>query len=212
MGRIYKEFMKGIFKENPIFVLCLGLCPALATSSSVKNAIGMGLSTTVVLLASNVTVAMLVGLLRMFGETFFNKVQKIRIPLFIVVIASFVTVVDFALKGYFPVLSKDLGLFIPLIVVNCVILGRAEAFASKNNMFFSFIDGLGMGLGFTLALMLLGGIRELLGAGQIMGLTVFSQNFKPAIIFVLAPGAFLTIGLVMGFFRYLSNLKAKRNS
>lgn len=212
MGRIYKEFMKGIFKENPIFVLCLGLCPALATSSSVKNAIGMGLSTTVVLLASNVTVAILVSLLRLFGEAFFDKIHKIRIPLFIVVIASFVTVVDFVLKGYFPVLSKDLGLFIPLIVVNCLILGRAEAFASKNNVFYSFVDGLVMGLGFTLALMLLGGIRELLGAGQIMGLSVFSQNFKPAIIFVLAPGAFLTVGLVMGFFRYLSNLRAKRNS
>ena len=208
---LMQEFLKGIIKENPILCLCLGLCPALATSTSVKNAIGMGLSTTAVLLASNLTVSILVKILKSIGdEEYFAKIQKIRIPLFIVIIASFVTMVDFILKGYFPGLSKELGLFVSLIVVNCIILGRAEAYASKNNLAFSFVDGLGMGLGFTLGLTLLGGIRELLGSGKIAGLSVFGPQFKPAIIFVLAPGAFLTIGLVMGFFRYIANLRSNK--
>ena len=207
---VIKEFIKGFVKENPIFSLYLGLCPALATSSSVKNSLGMGLSTTAVLIASNITISLLIAILKMsLSDDFFTKIQKIRIPMFIVVIASFVTVVDFVLKGYFPSLSKELGLFVPLIVVNCIILGRAEAFASKNNMFLSLIDGLGMGLGFTLSLTLLGAVREILGAGQFMGLSVFGENFKPAIIFVLAPGAFLTIGFIMGFFHHISALRKK---
>ncbi|MCD6459981.1 electron transport complex subunit RsxE [bacterium] len=207
---ITAEFFKGFIRENPIFCLYLGLCPALATSSSVKNALGMGLSTTAVLIASNITISMLISILRLtLNDNFFNKIQQIRIPMFIVVIASFVTVVDFVLKGYFPALSKELGLFVPLIVVNCIILGRAEAFASKNNVVLSFVDALGMGLGFTLSLSLLGTVREILGAGQFMGLSVFGENFKPAIIFVLAPGAFLTIGFLMGFFHHISSLHKK---
>lgn len=208
---IVHEFTKGLIQENPIFALCLGLCPALATSTSVKNALGMGLSTTAVLLASNITISLLTSLLRAFSsEQFYQKIQKIRIPVYIVVIASFVTMVDFVLKGYFPALSKELGLFVPLIVVNCIILGRAEAFASKHSFGISLIDGIGMGLGFTLALSLLGAVREVLGAGQIFGLSLFGTDFKPAIIFILAPGAFLTIGFLMGFFRYTASLRSKK--
>jgi len=209
---IKSEFFRGLIAENPIFSLCLGLCPSLATTTSVKNAIGMGLSTTAVLIASNITISVLVVIMKLIGNSeFFERIQKIRIPLFIVVIASFVTVVDFLLKGYFPDLSKELGLFIPLIVVNCIILGRAEVYASKNNAFFSLIDGLGMGLGFTVSLSLLGAIREICGSGKIFGLSLFGPAFKPAIIFVLAPGAFLTIGLVLGFFRHISALRATKN-
>ncbi|MDX9703133.1 MAG: RnfABCDGE type electron transport complex subunit E [Candidatus Auribacterota bacterium] len=207
------QFFKGIIQENPIFSLCLGLCPALATSTSVKNAIGMGLSTTAVLIASNMTISLITTTLRaVSGGMFYSKIQNIRIPLYIVVIASFVTMVDFILKGFFPVLSKELGLFVPLIVVNCIILGRAEAFASKRNIVFSLIDAIGMGLGFTLGLFLLGTVRELLGAGQFFGLSVFGKNFKPAIIFILAPGAFLTIGFIMGFFRHVNALRAKKGN
>ncbi len=210
---IASEFFKGFIRENPIFTLCLGLCPALATSTSVKNALGMGLSTTAVLIASNMTISLLTTILRgISSEIFYHKIQKVRIPLYIVVIASFVTMVDFTLKGYFPALSKDLGLFVPLIVVNCIILGRAEAFASKHNIGLSLIDGLGMGLGFTMGLSLLGAVRELLGAGQLLGLSVFGSNFKPAIIFILAPGAFLTIGFLMGFFRHIATLRSKRGN
>ncbi len=205
------ELYRGIITENPTFGLCLGMCPSLATTTSVKNAVGMGLSTTAVLIASNITISVLVHLMKQFSnDELFQRIQKIRIPLFIVVIASFVTVIDFVLKGYFPALSKELGLFIPLIVVNCIILGRAEVYASKNNVFYSFIDGLGMGLGFTGSLALLGAIREILGSGQILGLSLFGPAFKPAIIFVLAPGAFLTIGFVMGFFRYISSIRSKK--
>ncbi|RJP57634.1 MAG: electron transport complex subunit E [Candidatus Auribacter fodinae] len=204
--KVWKEFKKGFIHENPTFVLTLGLCPSLATSSSLKNALGMGLSTTAVLLASNITISLISLLVRRTNTT--EQVHKIRIPLYIVVIASFVTVVDFVMKGYFPALSKELGVFIPLIVVNCIILGRAEVFASKNSVLLSICDALGMGLGFTCALMLLASVRELIGAGQLFGLSVFGEGYKPALIFVLAPGAFLTIGLLMGLFKFIGSRKA----
>lgn len=208
--RTHKEFFKGIIRENPIFSLMLGLCPSLATSTSVKNAVGMGLCTFAVLCASNVTISLLALVVRLTKTE--EQVHKIRIPLYIVVIASFVTIVDLVMKGFFPDLSSSLGVFIPLIVVNCIILGRAEAFASKNNIWLSLCDAVGMGLGFTLALMMIAAVRELLGAGQLFGLSVFGDGFKPALIFILAPGAFLTIGLLMGLFRFLGRLRLKKES
>ncbi|MCP5462151.1 MAG: electron transport complex subunit RsxE [bacterium] len=207
LGEIYR----GLFKENPIFILNLGLCPALATSTSLKNSLGMGLSTTSVLLLSNVSISLLVVVFKLVGgQDVMKRIEKIRVPIYIVIIASFVSIVDMILKGYFPALAKELGLFIALIVVNCNILGRAETFASKNTLFASLMDAIGIGLGFTGALMLIGSIREILGAGQIMGLRIFGENFKPAIIFILAPGAFITIGLLMGFFRFLTLRREKR--
>ncbi len=188
-----KEFSKGLVKENPVFVMALGLCPTLAVTSSVQNAIGMGLAATFVLVFSNIIVSMIKNFIP----------SKIRIPAYIVVIASFVTIVDMVMNAYTPAIHKNLGLFIPLIVVNCIILGRAEAFASKNNVFSSILDGLGMGLGFTLALVVIGGIREILGAGQFLGYQVMPLSYKPVLVAILAPGAFLVMGLLMG----LMNLK-----
>ncbi len=187
-----KEITKGFIKENPVFVMALGLCPTLAVTTSVANAIGMGLAATFVLVCSNIIISLIKGVIP----------SKIRIPCYIVVIASFVTIVDMVMHAYAPGLHKNLGLFIPLIVVNCIILGRAEAFASKNNVFKSMLDGIGMGLGFTLALVVLGGIRELLGAGQFLGLSIpfFTDTYgkMPMLVAILAPGAFLTLGLLMG--------------
>lgn len=191
-----KEFTKGFIKENPVFVMALGLCPTLAVTSSVMNAIGMGLAATFVLVFSNI----FISLIRNFIP------DKIRIPAFIVVIASFVTIVDMVMAAYLAPLHKSLGLFIPLIVVNCIILGRAEAFASKNNVFKSILDGLGMGLGFTLALVVIGGIREILGAGQFFGISVLPSSYKPILVAILAPGAFFVMGLLMG----LMNMKKKK--
>jgi len=192
---LFQEFSKGFLKENPVFVMALGLCPTLAVTSSVENAIGMGLAATFVLVFSN----MIVSLIKNFIPS------KIRIPAYIVVIASFVTIVDMVMHAYVPAIHKNLGLFIPLIVVNCIILGRAEAFASKNTLLRSLIDGLGMGLGFTLALIVIGGIREVLGAGQFLGFSVLPETYKPVLVAILAPGAFLVMGLLMG----LMNLKKK---
>ena len=191
-----KEFTKGFVKENPVFVMALGLCPTLAVTTSVVNAIGMGLAATFVLVFSNMFISLIKNLIP----------SKIRIPAFIVVIASFVTIVDMVMHAYLPAIHKSLGLFIPLIVVNCIILGRAEAFASKNNVFNSILDGLGMGLGFTLALVIIGSIREILGAGQLLGFNVLPQTYKPMLIAILAPGAFIVMGLLMG----LMNLKKKK--
>jgi len=192
---LFQEFSKGFLKENPVFVMALGLCPTLAVTSSVENAIGMGLAATFVLVFSN----MIVSLIKNFIPS------KIRIPAYIVVIASFVTIVDMVMHAYVPAIHKNLGLFIPLIVVNCIILGRAEAFASKNTLLRSLIDALGMGLGFTLALIVIGGIREVLGAGQFLGFSVLPETYKPVLVAILAPGAFLVMGLLMG----LMNLKKK---
>jgi H+/Na+-translocating ferredoxin:NAD+ oxidoreductase subunit E len=193
---LFQEFTKGFVKENPVFIMALGLCPTLAVTSSVQNAIGMGLAATFVLVFSNVIISLIKNFIP----------SKIRIPAYIVVIASFVTIVDMVMHAYVPEIHKNLGLFIPLIVVNCIILGRAEAFASKNNLLRSLIDGLGMGLGFTLALVVIGGIREVLGAGQFLGYDVLPASYKPVLVAILAPGAFLVMGLLMG----LMNLKKNR--
>ncbi len=181
-----KQFWNGLIKENPTFVLMLGMCPTLATTTSAKNAVGMGLTTTVVLVLSNILISLL------------RKVipNKVRIPAFIVVIASFVTMVEFLLKAYLPGLNKSLGIYIPLIVVNCIILGRAEAFAYKNPVLLSMFDGLGMGLGFTLGLTSIGVFRELLGAGEIFGIRVMPASYEPLAIFVMAPGAFFVLALL----------------
>jgi Na+-translocating ferredoxin:NAD+ oxidoreductase subunit E len=189
--KLFSEFKKGISIENPTFQLLLGLCPTLAVSNSLRNGLGMGIAATLVLLGSNI----IVSAVRNFIPS------KIRIPCYIVIIATFVTMIELLLKAYFPVLDKALGIFVPLIVVNCIILGRAEAFASKNNMLYSAADALGMGLGFMLALTAISAIRELLGAGTLLGYQIFS-NWQPAIIMILPPGALLTLGFLIG----LSNL------
>lgn len=180
-----ENFTKGFFKENPILVLVLGACPTLATTSSSLNGIGMGLATTFVLVGSNVVISVLSKLIP----------DKVRIPAFIVVIASFVTIVDLLMQAYVPDLYKTLGIFIPLIVVNCIVLGRAEAFASKNTIFSSLIDGLGMGLGFTMALGLLGAVREVAGSGSIFGYKFIHGD--GILVFILAPGAFIALGYMI---------------
>ena len=189
-----QDFTRGIFAENPTFRLILGMCPTLAVSTSLINAIGMGAATTFVLLGSNI----LVSLFRKFIPS------NIRIPAFIVIIATFVTIVELIMQAYFPALNKSLGIFIPLIVVNCIILGRAEAFASKNPVFPSILDALGMGIGFTGALALLGATREILGAGTICGYHILGTGFNPVIIMILPPGAFIALGLFLGFFNSLA--------
>jgi electron transport complex protein RnfE len=205
------EFTKGIFKLNPIFVLLLGLCPTLAVSGRIVDAIGMGAAATFVLFSSNIVVSVLMrALRRTFSEDLFQKVQKVRIPLYIVIIASFVTIVDLTMQGHAPDLHKSLGIFVPLIVVNCIILGRAEAFASKKGVLRSILDALGLGLGFTLGLCLLALFREVLGAGKFFGYLVFGQRFKPVLIMALPPGAFLTLGLLMGWFQHIK-LKRRRD-
>jgi Na+-translocating ferredoxin:NAD+ oxidoreductase subunit E len=177
------NFTKGFIKENPVFVLLLGMCPALGTTTSALNGLGMGLATTFVLVMANLVISLVK-----------NQIPaKVRIPSFIVVIASFVTMVDLSMAGFLPALHEQLGLFIPLIVVNCLVLGRAEAFASKNNVVSSVIDGLGMGLGFAFGLTLLGAAREILGSGKVFGITLFSETYA-MLVFVLAPGAFIALG------------------
>ena len=184
----WKEFTKGFWSENPIFRLVLGLCPTLAVTTTAENGIGMGLAATFVLVCSNMVIAIM--------RNFIPK--KIRIPAFIVTIATFVTIVDLVMNGYFHALHKSLGLFIPLIVVNCIILGRAEAFASKNGIVISVIDGLGMGFGFTISLVLLGAIRELLGNGTIFGAAILGDSYIPLLLMILPPGAFIVLGMLLG--------------
>ncbi|MBQ8808408.1 MAG: electron transport complex subunit E [Clostridia bacterium] len=193
-----RTFKKGLIDENPTFVQLLGMCPTLAVTTSLSNGIGMGLSVTFVLMLSN----MLVSLLRKIIP------QKIRIAAYVVIIATFVTIVDLMLKAYIPSLSRSLGLFIPLIVVNCIILARAEAFASKNNVLLSAIDGLGMGLGFTVALSIISAIREILGNGTILGFSVGISS--PAVIMILPPGGFLTLGLLLGIINVIKDRKGER--
>lgn len=183
------EFTKGILRENPLFRLLIGMCPSLAVTSSVENGVGMGLATTGVLLASNFVISLLRKIIP----------ESIRIPCFIVVIATFVTITEMVMKAYIPDLYESLGIFIPLIVVNCIILGRAEAFASKNSVVPSLMDGLGMGLGFTLALFTLSTFREVIGAGSFYGFSIFGASFSPALVMILPPGAFLTLGCILGF-------------
>ena len=187
-----KVLFNGIIKENPVFVLLLGMCPTLGTTSSAIIGLGMGLATTFVLVASNVVIALIKNMIP----------DKVRIPAFIVVIATFVTVVEMAMQAYLPALYESLGLFIPLIVVNCIVLGRAEAYAAKNTVFSSMFDGLGMGLGFSMALTLLGATRELLGTGKVFSLSVFPENYG-MLLFVLAPGAFIALGYLIAVFNKL---------
>jgi len=182
-----KNITNGLVKENPIFFQLLGMCPTLAVTTSAINGMGMGLATTAVLICSNLVISLLRKMIP----------SKIRIPIFIVVIASFVTIVGMVMESYVPALFQALGLFIPLIVVNCLILARAEAYASKNNAPGSIFDGIGMGLGFTWALTLLGAIRELFGAGSVFGINLLGASFKPALIMILPPGAFLTLGVLL---------------
>ena len=193
----FKELTKGIIKENPTFVIVLGMCPTLATTTSVKNAIGMGIAATFVLICSNIMISLIKNI----------TPDKIRIPVYVVVIAAFVSVVDMAMAAYLPDLHKSLGLFIPLIVVNCIILGRAEAFANKNNVLNSMADGIGMGLGFTLSLSVVATIRELLGNGTWLGIRILPQSYNPMLIAILAPGAFFTLGFLMAA---INMLKEKR--
>lgn len=180
-----QNFTKGFLKENPLLVLVLGTCPALATTSSAMNGLGMGIATTFVLIGSNVVISMMKNIIP----------DKVRIPAFIVVIATFVTIVDLVMQAYVPALYETLGIFIPLIVVNCIVLGRAEAFASKNTVWSSFVDGAGMGLGFTMALGILGAVRELLGGGSIFGLKFIEGD--AILVFILAPGAFIALGYMI---------------
>jgi len=180
-----KNFTKGFIKENPVFILLLGLCPTLGVTTSAVNGLGMGLATTFVLVMSNLVVSLVKDFIP----------DKVRIPSFIVIIASFVTIVELTMQAYTPALFDALGLFIPLIVVNCIVLGRAEAFASKNNVVSSIVDGLGMGLGFAFALTLLGGVREILGSGAIFGIKMIEGDLM--LVFVLAPGAFIVLGYLI---------------
>jgi len=180
-----QNFTKGFLKENPILVMILGACPTLATTSSMVNGIGMGLATTLVLLGSNTVISMMKNVIP----------DKVRIPAFIVVIATFVTIVDLVMQAYVPSLYETLGIFIPLIVVNCIVLGRAEAFASKNTVWSSVVDGAGMGLGFTAALGVLGAIREILGSGAIAGFKFIEGD--GILVFILAPGAFIALGYLI---------------
>lgn len=181
------ELLKGFWDENPVFRLMLGLCPTLAVTTSFLNGLGMGLAATAVLLGSNIVISLIRDYIP----------GKIRIPAFIVVIASFVTMIDLSMHAFAPELHAALGIFVPLIVVNCIILGRAEAFASKNSVWLSIIDAIGMGLGFTVTLMLLGGIREIIGAGQLLGIPVLPAGYQPSLVMILPPGAFLTLGVLM---------------
>ncbi len=190
-----KVLTNGLIKENPVLVLLLGMCPTLGTTSSAINGMSMGLATMFVLICSNVVVSLVKNIIP----------DKVRIPSFIVIIATFVTVVQMFMEAYMPALFESLGLFIPLIVVNCIVLGRAESFAAKNDPFSSMLDGMGMGLGFTLALTLLGSMRELLGTGKIFGATLFPEDFG-ALVFVLAPGAFIALGYLIAI---VNKLKTK---
>ncbi|WP_245915732.1 RnfABCDGE type electron transport complex subunit E [Mangrovibacterium marinum] len=186
------NFTKGFFRENPTFVLLLGMCPTLGVTSSAINGLGMGLATAFVLIMANMVVSLVKNVIP----------EKVRIPSFIVIIAAFVTVVELLMQAYLPALFKSLGLFIPLIVVNCIVLGRAEAFASKNDVLSSAVDGASMGLGFSMALTILGAIREFLGAGTMFGIRIFPEDYG-MLLFVLAPGAFIALGYLIALINKL---------
>lgn len=189
-----QNFLKGILKENPVFVMLLGMCPTLGVTSSAFNGLGMGVATLFVLLMSNIVVSLVKSQIP----------AKVRIPAFIIVIASFVTIVEMVLEAFIPVLYEQLGIFIPLIVVNCLILGRAEAFASKNNIFSSILDALGMGIGFTIALTALGTMREILGSGSIFDFRFVSENANTFILFILPPGAFIALAYLTVIFNKIT--------
>lgn len=189
-----QNFLKGIIKENPIFVMLLGMCPTLGVTSSAYNGLGMGIATLFVLLMSNIVVSLVKSQIP----------SKVRIPAFIIIIASFVTIVEMILEAFIPFLYEQLGIFIPLIVVNCLILGRAEAFASKNNLTASIFDALGMGLGFVLALTVLGAVREILGSGSLFGLSFVPESANTFILFILPPGAFIALSYLTVLFNRLT--------
>lgn len=196
---LFQEFSKGLITENPVLRLVLGTCPTLATTTSVESAIGMGVAASIVLVCSNIVISAL------------RKVipSKVRIPAYVVIIAGFVSIVQMLVKAFLPQIDEMLGVYLPLIVVNCIILGRAEAFAGKNTVLYSAVDGLGMGVGFTAALLLMSGIRELLGAGSIAGFTVLPEAVPPMTIFVLAPGGFFVFGILIALANKLAEHKGK---
>ncbi len=194
-----EEFLKGIWKENPILIALLGLCPTLAVTISVENGLAMGLAASFVLICSSTIISLLRNLIP----------KQVRIASFIVVIATFVTIADRYLAAFYPDISRNLGPFIPLIIVNCMILGRQEAFASKNGVGRSILDALGMGIGFTLVLIILSAIRELLGSGTILGIQVMWASFTPWMVMILPPGAFLTLGLMIGASNWINDRRAK---
>ena len=198
MNKLVERLKNGLITENPTFVQVLAMCPTLAVTTSAKNAVGMGIATLVVLIFSNA----MISAVRKFIP------DKIRIPGYIVIIASFVTIIEMVMEAYLPALYTALGIFIPLIVVNCILLGRAEAFASKNGILASLFDGLGMGVGYTLALSTLAIIREVIGAGTILGYPLFGPNYQPALIMILPPGAFITLGCVLAFLNKMQEKKA----
>lgn len=193
-----KIIKNGILDENPTFIQVIGMCPTLAVTSSAINGLGMGISTAAVLICANMAISAL------------RKVipDEVRIPAFVVVIATFVTIVQFLLEAYMPALNSALGLYIPLIVVNCLILGRAEAYASKNTVVSSMFDGIGMGIGFTLALGFLGLVREFIGSGTAFGIQILPEAFPQTLIFIMAPGAFLTLGFLMAILNHFKNKKS----
>jgi Na+-translocating ferredoxin:NAD+ oxidoreductase subunit E len=197
VGKLMKN---GLWSENPVFVLLLGMCPTLGVTSSVENGLGMGIATAFVLVMSNLVISML------------RKVipKKMRIPCFIVIIASFVTIVEMLMQAFSPALYRSLGLFIPLIVVNCIVLGRAEAFASKNGLFKSMVDGVAMGAGFTLALAAMGAVRELLGNGTLLNVNMVGSSYHPVLMMIMPPGAFLTLGFLLALMNWINRKAAAR--
>lgn len=199
-GRSYNEFIKGLWKENPVFIAVLGMCPALAVTNSVVNGLAMGLATMVVLVGSS----LLVSLVR-------KRIPKqVRITAFIVIIATFVTAVDMTLEALAPKIHKELGAFIALIVVNCIIMGRQEAFAASNNVKLSVLDALGMSLGFIMAMVILSGLREVLGSGSFLGYSLFGPSFEPWVIMILPPGGFLVLGFVLLVFNWIKTTQDRR--
>ncbi|CEA16427.1 MAG TPA: electron transport complex subunit E [Fermentimonas caenicola] len=198
MNKNFNVLLNGIIKENPITVLLLGMCPTLATTSSAINGMSMGLATMFVLICSNAVISMLKNMIP----------DMVRIPAFIVVIATFVTVIEMIMNAYVPALAESLGIFLPLIVVNCIVLGRAESFAAKNSVVSSIFDGAGMGLGFTLSLTILGSVRELLGAGTIFSFNIYPEHFG-SLLFILAPGAFIVLGYMISIF---NSIQRKRQT
>lgn len=197
MYTLLRELKRGIFDENPVFVVMLGLCPSLAITTSIKNGLGMGIAVTFVLVCSNLVISLIRGFIP----------KKIRIPSYLVVIAAFVTIVQLVMEAYLPDINKQLGIFIPLIAVNCIILGRAETYASLNNVVMSTLDGMGVGMGFLAALFIISSIREFLGANQLLGLTVI-PGYQPAAIILLAPGGFFTIAGILAVRKWYQNRKA----
>ena len=193
MKSILSQFKEGIFTNNPVLVQLIGLCPVMAVSTTLENGIGMGAAAAAVLLCSNVVISLLRKLIP----------SKVRIAAYIIVIAGFVTIVDLLLQAFLPELSSSLGVFIPLIVVNCIILARAEAFASKNSVWRSFIDGVAMGLGFTFAICLLSAVREIIGNGTILGVPVFGEHYQPALLVILPAGGFMMLGFLIALFQHV---------